>query len=126
MARKTYEKTVTATMNTGGDGFWSRAKRPVRLHKLVLVEFHEGKVHYGELRVQFILEDWDRDQHGLIYTDRQFMYEFKRWIAKAFDLSPAATAEINYSEQGMQGRDFISMDVGAEFLHEYIAEINKK
>jgi len=120
MKRKMFEKIITTTINTGGDGFWSRAKKPVRLHNMVLIDMHDGGSHFGELRVQFIVEDWDRAEHGLIYTDRQFKHEFKHFLEEQFGIHKPGLDDLDYSEQGMQGKDYVSFDCGPEFIKSYI------
>lgn len=55
------------------------------------------------------------DRHGLIYTDHGFLSQFRGALVLAgFD--GLETCDVGYSEQGMQGEDFVSMDVGSEFL----------
>jgi hypothetical protein len=48
----------------------------------------------------------------LIYTDSLFLASLKRILAEqGFDAS-----DVTYSEQGMQGTDYVSLDVGPKFL----------
>jgi len=47
---------------------------------------------------------------GLIYTDRNFKRHLKELISKSPALS-AAIRSIDYSEQGMQGRNYVNLDV---------------
>jgi hypothetical protein len=66
---------------------------------------------FGELRVYFDIDTWDVNELGLIYTDGQFMGEL-RALLKAHGLPGD---DVSYSEQGMQGDDYVSCDVGTKF-----------
>ncbi len=65
---------------------------------------------------------------GLIYTDKIWINEF-RALMRSLGFTRNAVNDISYSEQGMQGEDFVSMDVGEDFLREvepmYRFTINK-
>ena len=50
------------------------------------------------------------EEDGLIYTDNNFI----AGVREAF-----GTNDIDYSEQGMQGEDYVSFDVSGEFLNMY-------
>jgi hypothetical protein len=95
---------------TGGDGYWSQAKRLIPVTRLELSTNDEGD--FGELRVYFDVRNWNVDKLGLIYTDRAFMTSLQRRL----DKMGLAGADVGYSEQGMQGTDYVSCDVGADFI----------
>jgi len=65
----------------------------------------------------------------LIYTDRAWMSSFLSCMA-TLGFSVQALADIDYSEAGMQGDNFVSMDVGGDFIREcealYRFTINKQ
>jgi hypothetical protein len=72
---------------------------------------------YGEMRVYFDLKSWDPEVHGLIYTDKQWIRDLRAMlIRKGF--SPRAAEGVEYSEQGMQGDDYVSLDVADTFFIE--------
>lgn len=96
---------------TAGDGFWSDQARAVRILDMRLA-YIDPALDFGELRVYFDTQTWDRDQHGLIYTDRQFIRDLRRFLHG----QGLSGSDVEYSEQGMQGSDYVSLDVGAEFL----------
>lgn len=96
--------------STDGSGYWSDQAKSVEITDMQLAYVNEER-DFGELRVYFNTATWDVNEHGLIYTDRQFLQELNSFLA-AHDL---ATAE--YSEQGMQGDDFVSLDVDMDFIH---------
>jgi len=103
---------VTNTvLNTCGDGYWSRAVRAVNITKLDL-GYEDDDSEFGELRVHFDTASWDVEELGLIYTDSQFESELCDFLTSiGLDGS-----DVGYSEQGMQGDDYVSLDVGGKFL----------
>ena len=105
---------VTATLNTGGGGYWSNTKAAVEITRLQLA-YTNDELDFGELRVYFNTKTWAW-QDGLIYTDKQFMRELKELLtAKGFDAS-----DVSYSEQGMQGDTYVSCDVGERFINTFM------
>ena len=105
---------VTATLRTGGGGYWSNNKTAVEITALQLA-YTNDELDFGELRVYFNTKTWAW-QDGLIYTDKQFMRELKELLtAKGFDAS-----DVSYSEQGMQGDTYVSCDVGERFINTFI------
>lgn len=117
-----------ALLNTGG-GLWSEGGRKVQVVALSLGEnifdesslfddeegFDPNALHSAELRVYFTTRSWDVERHGLIYTDDLFEKELKKRL-RAAGWSAKAVRDIDYSEQGMQGDDYVSFDCGADFL----------
>lgn len=108
---------------TGGDGLWSREQREVQTERLELVLFGEDQ-EYGELRVFFDTKTWDVYEHGLIYTDDTFENNL-RALLEEHGFSEKAAQEVCYSEQGMQGEDFVSLDCDATFIKEFADLLNK-
>jgi len=107
--------------NTSGDGYWSRVfNAQVRitdmvLGKATLFEGDTDKDMFGELRVYFD-KHWDTRKDGLIYTDGLFLEQLK---AKLTECGFNAT-DVGYSEQGMQGNNYVSLDVGDKFLKSWL------
>lgn len=97
-------------LNTCGDGYWSDIAKPVLITDLQLGYVNEDS-DFGELRVYFDTGTWDVNEDGLIYTDSQFYAELQEFIKEQ-----GLVVDLCYSEQGMQGDDYVSLDVGAEFL----------
>ena len=95
-------------VKTVGDGYWSNVQKDVAVTGYTVDGFHGDG--FGELRVYFNTETWNVENDGLIYTDSAFLSEMHH----AFD-----TEDITYSEQGMQGDNFVSFDVGHDFLKMY-------
>lgn len=108
-----------AVIKTGGDGLWSRAAKDVRLTRLTINTWPAlDNDSFGEMRVYFDTATWDVYADGLIYTDEQFKGRLAMLLKiKGF----AADDWFGYSEQGMQGRDYVSFDIGGKLLQELIA-----
>jgi hypothetical protein len=106
---------VTATLRTGSGGYWSNTKTAVEITGLQLAYLND-ELDFGELRVFFNTATWDVNKLGLIYTDKQFMKELKKLLtAKGFD-----AGDVSYSEQGMQGDNYVSCDVGERFINTFM------
>ena len=102
--------------STCGDGYWSKVAKPVLITDMQLGYVNEEK-DFGELRVYFDTKYWDVNVDGLIYTDSQFYADLQQFI-KVHGL----VVDLCYSEQGMQGDDYVSLDVGKEFLDSWSAK----
>ena len=106
---------VNETLNTGGGGYWSNTKTAVEITALQLAYLND-QLDFGELRVYFNTATWDVNKLGLIYTDRQFEQELKELLVqKGFDVK-----DVSYSEQGMQGDNYVSCDVGECFINTFM------
>ena len=100
-------------LNTGGGGYWSNTQRAVRITDMKL-GYLSDEGDFGELRVYFDTKTWDVNEQGLIYTDRKFERELREFL----DTQGLVGKDVSYSEQGMQGVDYVSMDVSENFLRE--------
>jgi hypothetical protein len=106
------------TFNTNGLGYWSRTAKAVEIVD-VRVTYVNDEKDFGELRVYFNTDTWDVNTMGLIYTDKQFMRELNAFLVEQ------GLATVSYSEQGMQGDNYVSCDiVGAKFLQAWEAKFN--
>lgn len=105
------------TLQTAGDGYWSERAAAVRVTELKL-GWIDDEEEYGELCVHFNTDDWRVNEHGLIYTDKQFMKELRAYCNSI----GLAGDSIDYSEQGMQGDNYVSCDVGKKFIASYKAK----
>jgi hypothetical protein len=101
----------TVILHTTGDGYWSDFQREVAITDVDLAYISDDS-DFGELRVVFDTEDWNVDEHGLIYTDSGFFAELKQYLEQ----QGLDTSDLSYSEQGMQGDDYVSLDVGELFI----------
>ena len=107
---------LTSILSTDGSGYWSDVAKDVKIVGYDLVYVNEER-DFGELRVYFDTKSWDCDKYGLIYTDKQFA----RNIRYLFDRLNMDGSDIGYSEQGMQGDNFVSFDVCEDFIKSYNA-----
>ena len=105
------------TLQTAGDGYWSERAASVRVTELKM-GWIDSEEEYGELCVHFNTDDWRVNEHGLIYTDRQFMQQLQAYCNSI----GLAGDSISYSEQGMQGDNYVSCDVGEKFIASYKAK----
>jgi len=106
---------VTATLHTAGDGYWSNKAKAVEITGLSL-GYVNDELDYGELRVYFNTATWDVNKLGLIYTDTLFEAELKDLLTQlGFDAS-----DLSYSEQGMQGDNYVSCDVEECFINTFM------
>jgi hypothetical protein len=105
-------------LHTDGKGLWSNAVRTVELSKLEIGYINE-EMSYGELRVFFTKKTWDPSKHGLIYTDDTF----ERELQTALTAAGLAGKDVSYSEQGMQGENYVSLDIGKAFLKSWAAKV---
>lgn len=106
-----------AVLHTNGSGFWSEAAKAVGITKLRLGYISEDK-DFAELCVHFNTTTWRVDADGLIYTDRLFAKELAEWLtAQGY-----AGDSVSYSEQGMQGDNYVSLDAGEAFVASYAAK----
>lgn len=110
------ELPFTFTLETDGSGFWTAKEKDVQATKIELdyddEPMEEGDELTGELRVYFDTKTWDTSYDGLIYTDKQFMDDLRGCL----EVLGLDDEDIYYSEQGMQGNDYVSLDVGEKFI----------
>lgn len=101
---------VNGSVLTGTDGHWLRITEPKNLSILgvyaMLMDIGDGE-KIAELRVYFDLKSWSTVDHGLIYGDDMFKGNFLKLVAG----SGVTTQNIEYSEHGMQGMDYVSFDL---------------
>jgi hypothetical protein len=111
----------TAKLATAGTGLWSTAKRLVP-SKAIGINYINDEEDFGELIVKFDTAKWDIYELGLIYTDPVWLDQLKDELATAgFD-----PVDVTYSEQGMQGNDYVSLDVGKHFLASWFDIVGNK
>jgi hypothetical protein len=102
--------------NTCGDGYWSTVAKPVEIVDMRVIWACDDK-ECGELAVYFNTDTWNVDTDGLIYTDSEFYADLQAFIKQQ-----GLVVDLCYSEQGMQGDDYVSFDIGADFLRSWEAK----
>ncbi len=119
---------VAISANTNGKGHWTEEQRLVIINRLDIgyssLTYYPEEPFFGELRAYFdnsgfTLGSWNVPGHGLIYTDKLWLKEFKAGL-RDLGLSIKAVQNVHYSEQGMQGDDYVSMDVGTVFYTSWL------
>lgn len=108
------------TLNTDGKGYWSNKAKPVKTLRID-VPYINDEENFGELRVYFDTKSWNVKKHGLIYTDRLFEKELREQL----DLVGFPGKDVDYSEQGMQGDDYVSLDVGKKFMKAWLKKVDE-
>lgn len=89
-----------AKFNTDGRGYWTQVSQEVSI-----IEIEK----YGqEVRVYFDPIEWDVSKNGFIYTDQLFLFMLKKHLKAD---NKTYWNKIDYSEQGMQGKDYVSFDI---------------
>jgi hypothetical protein len=102
--------------NTSGDGYWSNVSKAVEVTDMQLGYVSDDK-DFGELRVYFDTDTWNVNTDGLIYTDTQFKKDLMQFVKQQ-----GLVVDLCYSEQGMQGDNYVSLDVGKEFLDSWASK----
>ena len=110
---------MQVNFNVGGDGLWSSVKGSVEIVDMTVPYINDER-DFGELCVHFNDKHWDVNIDGLIYTDKQFMADLK-----AFLTAHGLSTDVSYSEQGMQGDDYVSCDIGKEFITAWEAKFGQ-
>ena len=110
----------TFTLHTNGRGYWSSTAKAVDVEALDLQYITNDK-DFGELCLHFATDDmtancWDTSTMGLIYTDKLFMQELRAYL-QTVGFTEAEANDVSYSEQGMQSDNYVSCDVGLEFIN---------
>lgn len=123
-----FDREVNFVTRTSGDGYWSIQIKTVRINRVIVASVSDDG-EFGELRAYFDPAEWDIDNDGLIYSDMGWMRSFSSCMA-TLGFSVQALADITYTEQGMQGESYVSLDVGSDFLTQctplYRFAINKE
>jgi hypothetical protein len=102
--------------NTAGDSLWSNVSKSVEIIDMQL-GYVSDEGDFGELRVYFNTATWDVNKDGLIYTDTQFKQDLMQFVKQQ-----GLVVDLCYSEQGMQGDNYVSLDVGQEFLDSWASK----
>ena len=111
-----FDQTVNFVTHTNGRGHWSTVSGCVKIDRVRLA-YLDDELDFGELRAYFDVREWNTNTDGLIYTDPTWIESFRNCMA-TLGFSESALQDIDYSEAGMQGSNYVSMDVGGDFVRE--------
>jgi hypothetical protein len=109
-ATRTIEKEIILghlTLNVGGDGLWSNTKQKLQVVlRASYIEEPDDEESWNktDLFAFFSIADWNIREEGLVYTDKTFVAELNK------ALEDRGYPKAYYSEQGMQGFDYIHFD----------------
>lgn len=111
---------------TNGTGLWSEESKELSIRKIELVAFErfEGR-SFGEVQAFFRKKEWNIDKIGLIYTDRLWLKMFREGLVQ-LGFAKSAVKDVDYSEQGMQGDNYVSLDCGNKFINQFEKLFGKK
>lgn len=112
-------KPIGVCRTDGHSGLWSHVAAAVNITQLELSSVDGESLldsTFGELRVHFD-NSWNTHDDGLIYTDKTWIADFRKFLRKNGFTARAAEA-VDYSEAGMQEDDYVSLDVGDPFIIE--------
>jgi hypothetical protein len=114
---------TTIILNTDGKGLWSSKSKPVIVTGIncMIGKVEDEDRFIGELMVRFDLASWDTDKDGLIYTDDLFRTQLHEFLMSQ-GFSKESATDVSYSEQGMQGDEYVSLDVSSEFCQEWLSK----
>src|SRR5271169_2005191 len=105
---------------TNGSGLWSEKHADISILEIWISSLENTNLlnsDSGSLWVRFDRKNWKSVKDGLIYTDKQWIKDFRKLLIDA-GFSKKAVADVCYSEQGRQGQDYVNLDVGQSFLIE--------
>lgn len=105
--------------NTAGNGLWSNKEAAVELKNMEM-DYISEECKFSSLSVYFNTKTWKVNRDGLIYTDKRWIREFREFLINKFGFSEKAVKSIGYSEQGMQGDDYVDLDCGHSFIKEFM------
>lgn len=105
--------------STNGKGLWSEDVRTTRVKRIEFILQWAGNLYSNaeyclefEVRGYFTRRDWDTERYGLIYTDTGWIKEFREKFNKLKCVRGiVAPMSVDYTEQGMQGDNYVSMDL---------------
>ena len=114
---------ILAKFGTDGKGFWSLRKVSTRNNKGIpiinmdVTISSDNESQWGSLRVFFDSKIWVVTRDGLIYTDKRWLKDLRKYL-RTQGFSQRATNHVWYSEQGRQGRNYVDLDIGEKFIEE--------
>ena len=106
---------INTDIATTGKGLWSSVSAAVQCTHIKLA-YCDEECSWGELRVYYDTATWDVNAQGLVYTDPGFLNDLKQLLT----LRGLDVEDLSYSEAGMQGDDYVSLDVGTVFIRSWL------
>lgn len=95
-----------------GGGYWSDTHKKVKIDEIG-ISYYNGD-DYINIDANFSNSQWNVDKYGLIYTDKGFLKTFRAALIKR-GMPKKVADDIDYTEQGMQGDNYVSLGAGEIF-----------
>lgn len=105
---------INQYFNTNGKGLWSSKIAKVKCTKID-VGYYDKENLIGQINVYFDTSTWDVETDGVIYTDKNWLKEFKEFLR-----SKNISDEVDYSEYGMQGENYVSLDADSPVIKHFL------
>jgi len=109
-----YDRKVSLVCHTDGRGYWSKSKRKI-VHNKLRLWCYGNESDFYRLNVFFNKKYWDCGEHGLVYTDDNWLKEFKAELKRI----GFKNFKVDFSEQGGQGDNYVDLDIDKSFAKEY-------
>jgi len=98
-----------AILNTNGKGLWSPCKKATKVKRVEIEDVSDSYgAHHYYVNVYLYRDSWKTEEHGLVYTDPMWIRDL-RWVLR--DAGFKHWKKIDYTEQGMQGDDYVSLEI---------------
>lgn len=98
--------------NTNGRGYWSDRKAEVKIDEIKIGRYtqidFDSKHNMIYIDAKFDSATWRVFRDGLIYTDNRFIKEFRLGLQE-LGMSRRLANKVDYTEQGMQGKNYVSL-----------------
>ena len=114
-------RSIIGYCHTCGGGYWTQVRALVGVTRIEIAYVNNDTVQnstHGELRAYFDPMEWNVDTNGIIYTDGQWITDFRLILWGDLGYSEEAVEDVTYSEAGMQSSAYVSLDIGPFFLRE--------
>jgi hypothetical protein len=105
---------VIGTCTTNGGGRHTKHSKSMQILEID-ISWLNDEGYAGELRAYFDETLWDVNEFGFAYTDPAWLNDFKS-LLYTLGVTKKALRHISYSEKGMQGPNYVSMDINGEFV----------
>ena len=103
---------INEKIRTSGVGLWSSIEKDVYITNISWIY----KQHNDEYLLDIFFDDsWNIEEDGLIYTDGTFIINLKQQLLSLREsekIPELPYEKLSYTEQGMQGREYVSMILG--------------
>jgi hypothetical protein len=109
------KKDLRLTNGVRGDGLWGAEGCVVHGVLRFRVTEPDEYITDGYAEGRFYLDKWDAYEDDMIYTDSLFINDLQKNLK---ELQFKHWEEIDYSEAGMQGENYVSMDASYELAKE--------